>query len=322
MKPVFKIVYEKKDITADVSQYVTMLTYTDFLTGKSDSIDIEFDDKSGLWKSEWYPQKGDTIEIFLGYEAETLLKCGRFQIDETEIQGPPDIFVLRGLSTPIKGALRTKKTKSYTQQSLKQIATTIAASNGLSVVGDIESVMIDRIIQKHEEDLSFLNRLAEQYGYVFKVASDALVFYRVEILEAKRQVAVLTRGQVTRFSFRDKAQKSYSKIGVKYFDPDRRTIVEDFVSNPQSPTGETLAVSSRATSLSLAKRKAAELKKETLRSRTEASVDLAGDPRLVSGMTVEIQGFGKMSGLFIITKASHRIDRNSGFVTAIDMRRV
>ena len=47
-----KIVYAGKDITADVSPYCQGLSYTDFLSGQSDEVELEFDDKDGLWRQK------------------------------------------------------------------------------------------------------------------------------------------------------------------------------------------------------------------------------------------------------------------------------
>ena len=43
LKPTFKLEYNKKDITKDVSNYVVNIEYTDFEHGQSDEISITFE---------------------------------------------------------------------------------------------------------------------------------------------------------------------------------------------------------------------------------------------------------------------------------------
>ena len=48
-KPIFKIEYNQKDITTDVSNQVLNIEYTDFEHGQSDEITITFEDTQKLW---------------------------------------------------------------------------------------------------------------------------------------------------------------------------------------------------------------------------------------------------------------------------------
>src|SRR5574344_1774116 len=94
LKPTFKIEYNKKDITKDVSNYVVNIEYTDFEHGQSDEISITFEDSEKLWQNAWIPSKGDSLRLFIGYEGEKLLNCGVFEIDEIEFATPPDTLIV------------------------------------------------------------------------------------------------------------------------------------------------------------------------------------------------------------------------------------
>ncbi|HSA05719.1 MAG TPA: hypothetical protein P5556_00910 [Candidatus Gastranaerophilales bacterium] len=84
LKPVFKIEYENLNITAKISPYVLSVEYTDFEHGQSDEIQIQLEDSNKLWQGSWYPSKGDTLSLQIGYEGSKLLNCGSFEIDEIE----------------------------------------------------------------------------------------------------------------------------------------------------------------------------------------------------------------------------------------------
>jgi len=109
LQPTFKIEYNNKDITRDVSQYVTSLEYTDFESGQSDEVSIIFEDSLKLWQNSWMPSKGDALRVYIGYVGEKLLNCGIFEIDEIEYSAPPDTVIVKGLATGIKSAFRKIK---------------------------------------------------------------------------------------------------------------------------------------------------------------------------------------------------------------------
>lgn len=106
--PIFELFYENKNITKDVSQYVTSIEYTDIEHGESDELQISFEDSEKLWQGNWIPCKGDCLRAYIGYEAEKLLNCGIFEIDELEFSTPPDTITVKGLATGIKKPLKDK----------------------------------------------------------------------------------------------------------------------------------------------------------------------------------------------------------------------
>ena len=73
LTPVYKIEYNEKNITKDVSAYVLSIEYSDYEHGQSDEITITFEDTEKLWQNAWIPSKGDTLRVFIGYENEKLL---------------------------------------------------------------------------------------------------------------------------------------------------------------------------------------------------------------------------------------------------------
>lgn len=131
-RAIFKVIYNGTNITEDVSRHLISMTYTDNVHGKSDEIELILDDAGAQWRNEWYPQKGDRVNVKLGYEND-LLNCGDFFVDEIELSGPPSTIHLRGLSAPVSKSLRTKTSKAREGKSLKQIAQEIANKHGLTI---------------------------------------------------------------------------------------------------------------------------------------------------------------------------------------------
>lgn len=131
-KPAFKVIYDGTNITADVSADLISLQYTDRLTGESDEVSITVDASVNPWLTDWYPKKGSTLDVEMGYE-DDMFPCGKFTIDEMDVQGFPFTLSIKALSAGANSPARTKKSKAYETQSLKEIADAIAAANGYTI---------------------------------------------------------------------------------------------------------------------------------------------------------------------------------------------
>ena len=137
-KPSFSVIYDNKDITQDISADMISLSYTDRLTGESDEVSITVDASVNPWLTDWYPQKGSTLVVEMGYE-DDMFPCGKFTIDEMDIQGFPFTLSIKALSAGANSPVRTKQSKAYETQSLKEIAEAIASANGYTIVDGTET---------------------------------------------------------------------------------------------------------------------------------------------------------------------------------------
>ena len=152
LQPTFKLEYNKKDITKDISDYVLNINYTDFEHGQSDEVEIIFEDSQKLWQDAWIPSKGDNIRLYIGYVGEKLLNCGVFEIDEIEFSTPPDILIVKAIATGITKSLRQNNSVAYENKNLKQIANEIAKKHNLTLVGEIDDIRVERITQNKQRD--------------------------------------------------------------------------------------------------------------------------------------------------------------------------
>lgn len=312
--PIFELFYDKKNITNDVSPYVTSIEYTDVEHGESDELSISFEDSEKLWQGAWIPSKGDCLRAYIGYEAEKLLNCGVFEIDELEYDTPPDVVTVKGLATGIKKPLRQKNSVGYENKTLKQIAKEIADKHELSLVGEIADIRVDRITQNQERDLTFLTKLAEQYGYIFKIAENNLVFYDVSKLKGAKSTQIFYKTDLSHINLREKTSQKYKAVQVSYFDPKKKKTVKASARNESVQKGDTLKITARCSDRKQAiiKAKAA---LSTADTKIEGSIELPGNPYLIAGLNIEIKGIGHFSGKYHIKQARHIIDRASGYKT-------
>ncbi|MGO1000829.1 phage late control D family protein [Lysobacter sp. CA196] len=318
----FRLTYGQKDITSDVSPYCLRVAFIDQLSGESDELEVELEDTDGRWLGPWYPGKGDRLTLELGYEGAPLLPCGVFEIDEIEARQPPATLRIRALGAGVSKPIRTRASRAFEGMTLAQIAERIARKNGLTVVGDIRPVQIDRVTQYHERDLQFLDRLAREFGYAFKVKGDRLVFTALAALQGPKVARTLAPADLIDVSIRDKIQGVYVAARNRYHDPKRRRLVSDTAANQGGTSADTLELSRRSVNRDTAKARSEAALLDSNADRTTATATLPGDPVLVAGSGVALTGLGKLSGVYLITTARHTIERSAGYTCALDLRRV
>ncbi len=336
--PVFVLSYGQKNITNDITPYVLSVTYIDYLSGQSDELEVELEDADGRWARQWYPGKGDTLALKIGYEGAPLLPCGAFEIDEIEFAQPPATVSIRGLATGIRKSVRTRMPRAFENTTLAAIAQRIAKRNKLTLTGKIRDIYIDRVTQYQERDVEFLTRLAREYGYAFKIVGGKLVFTELADLREGSAVATLKATDLIAIRLRDKIKDVYQEAKVKYHDPKTKKLVVYGVKgnqvtevgqttastkkqSGQSASGDTLKLSTRASSKAAAQAKAQAALDAANLQQTAGSLTVPGNPRLVAGTTFELADCGKLSGKYLVESARHRLDR-SGYTTELEIRRV
>lgn len=334
IEPRVKIIYSGKDITQDISEYLLSVDYTDNTSDASDEISFSVEDTEGLWRCSWMPEKGDKVQMLIGYDHE-MLDCGTFTVDEIEMSGPPDIVSIRALASSINSPLRTKYSKAYEKQTLRQIANEIANKYGYKVVDNnsdknaLDDIKIDRITQSRETDLAFLKRIADDYGIMFSVKDTNLVFSSIYDIEKMEPSGEIDRKELISYSVKDKATSVYKEANVKHKSSKTNKVVESNVptkfmyegeSGPDTKSKDTLEVRVKAEDKSQAEKKArAKLHKANSKEK-EGSFTLIGDPYFVAGNNFTLTGMGRLSGVWNILKSTHKIDRSGGYTTDIDAK--
>ncbi|HAT2167659.1 TPA: phage late control D family protein [Citrobacter freundii] len=332
LTPIFTLWYLKKDITSDITPYVTRVTYSDNIKNESDTIEVELDDTDGRWLDKWYPGKGDTLTLKMGYQGEKLLACGTFSIDEIEVNAPPSTVSIRGVATSVNNALRTKSNRGFENTTLAAIAGRIAKKHKLTLVGSIEVIKIDRITQYAETDVAFLRRLASEYGYAVKIVSDKLIFSHLATLRSLEPVRQLTPQDVARFSLRDTINRIYKSASVKHQKSDAKKLIvyeadggtsdsDKQLKKGKVTSADTLKINSRVSDPDSARIKADSSLARHNEYQQSGSLSLMGASQLTAGNKIELTGFGQLSGPWLITTARHSFDRSSGYVTELDVAR-
>lgn len=340
------LLYEGKDISADIAPYVLSFSYTDNAHGKADDLNVKLEDRDHLWKGDWYPEKGATLIASIRCEnwespgsTAKIMRCGSFTLDEIELSGPPDTVVVKAMSAAVTKALRQqRKTKAWENTSLQQVAKDIAGTHGLQLVYDGPEFKFTRMDQRETSDLGFLKRMAEQRGMLLKVADDSIILMSAKGYDAKAPVKTITRGidVIKSFHFKDKTDGTYGDgAEINYHDPAGKQDKKFTFVNPYNETSQTYASGTgkqkkRAERLMVNRRiddqedgvaiVAAACRKKN-KDESDAGLTLMGDLDLRSTMTVAVAGFKRFDATYLIDIATHAYDHSAGYTTDIKLKK-
>lgn len=323
-----RVKYNNKDITADLQPFVLGWTYTDNLSGQADDLQIDLVDTEQKWIGPWFPDKAATLSgvIFRQdwekYGVTNTLPIGQFEIDEIEVQYPPSIVSIKGVSVPESTSLRgEEKHRAWEKTRLSVIAKDIARKAKIKVLYEVDDdPEYDRIEQTGETDLSFLMRLCNDAGLCLKVTGTQLNIFDEEKYEKRLPIATIHRKDVKSFRGRSTTQGIYKACRVEYHSPKRKKNVVYTFTPPKAPkTGRTLYVNQRVASIKEAEMLAKKKLRQANKEAETVSLSLMGDTRFVAGVTVNLSGFGKFDGKYIIIQATHSQQR--GYEISLELRR-
>ena len=331
-RTVQKIKYDRKDISADLAPHLVSFSYTDHASGKADDLQVTLEDREGLWRSSWMPEKGAVLDATLivknwdkrGEEQE--LPLGLFEIDEIECTGPPFVATIKAVSVPESTSLRGEdKTRAWEKTSLAVVAKDITRRAGLELLYETdEDPKYDRTEQTEQSDLSFLRRLCTDAGLSIKVTSRQIVIFDNSKYEKMEPVMTITKGEsrISKFSATSSMRDVYSSCKVKYHHAYKKEVLEYVYAPADRPkTGKTLVINDQVKTLAEAQKLAMKKLREKNKDEMKVTVTLPGSTILVGGVTVKLSGWGVFDGKYFTEQANHDVG-GSGYTTKLDLRRV
>lgn len=319
--------YDGEDISREIAKHVTSFECVDNASGEADSLKIDLQDRERRWSGPWWPDKG--AEISASIECLNLRErgermtypCGIYTIDEITASGPPWKLQLSCTSSSVKTSLRReKKTRSWENTSLRDIADRIAQKHKLELVYEAPDVAFKRRDQRKQSDLTFLQDLAEEAGLQLKIAERRLILFSGKSFDGKDPSLTYAPQDLGSWQFTAQAHDLFNACKVGYWDPEAKEFLEFTYTPENAPeTGQTLQINKRVESRAAAEQLAkAELRKKN-ESEITGSLDLMGDPRLFAGNTLSLEGFGALSMKYFIKQVRHRYG-GQGYTCSADVR--
>ena len=55
--------YEGADISEDLAPHLKSISFTDNMSGYADDLTIRLEDRNSLWESDWFPDRGATLDV-------------------------------------------------------------------------------------------------------------------------------------------------------------------------------------------------------------------------------------------------------------------
>lgn len=323
----YTITYNNKDITAGIEQRVLSVEYTDKVAGESDELEITLEDSEQLFQNDWYPEKGATLSFVIRQDGQQV-NCGSFEIDEiaSSCSDNGDVFTMRALGAGITKKLRTKSSYAHEDKSLREIANTVASNLKLTLQGTVQDIRFRRVHQYRETDLQFLNRISADYGYVFSVRGNLLVFTYYKEIEGREPSVTLTKQDLSSCDLKDTTHKTFKKCRIKHHDPLNKEVIEydetETDSDLESDSADDLELRSRVENKQQAEAKAQYALYKGNSAGVGGDISLKGNLLVLSGNNIELRGLGQMSGIYQVLEAKHSINSSAGYTTSANLKRV
>lgn len=262
-------------------------------------------------------QKGDGMD--------EPLDCGQFELDSVVAQGPPNTVTIKATSLPYSNTIRqTIKSKSWEKNTLSGIAKEIASRGGMACMflSKIDP-SYDRVEQYKISDIAFLQKLCHDAGASLKATNNIIVVFDQATYEKKTEVMTIKRGSgYTKYKLSTSSSNTYASCKVSYTTPSGQVIsAEAFIEgyDEKKEDNQTLRVYQKVSSVAEAKLLAEKNLRLHNKYELVATFTFPGDPRLLAGCTVLVEGFGAWDGKYIIKQAKHKVDHN-GHTVQITLR--
>ena len=329
-RTLIRLIYEGADISEDIAPYLLSFEYTDKASGEADDLQITLEDREGLWRDPWLPDKGDTISATIITENWTepdtskSLYCGAFEIDDVKVSEPPMQVSIKATAAPRSTGLRNDlKNRNWENYTLSGIAADIAGQAGLSLEYlPSRDPLYDTRNQVKQDDLGFLMKLCEDEAFALKATDEKVVIFDEIEYEGNEPVQTITRGdpRIINMEIGTQLAGTYKSATAKYNDIDLdETHFAVYTDGGVEESGQTLQINQRVKSQAEAENLAKNKLHEENKKETTGSFTLMGDLGLVGGVNVGIAGYGKFDGTYFLESAKHSYG-GSGYTTRIDIR--
>lgn len=320
--------YNGKNISKDVAGMVTSLTYSESVTGEADSISISICNRDLRWLNAWMPVDGDRVSVkiklidWMKKDDNSVMNLGQFYLDAPKYSGPPSLVSLEGVSRKTNdGFAKTKRTKTWSQGSIKTICQKICDEYGLKLYFDAEDFGLPHT-EQDDTDMAFTYGITSKYGLRMKVFQDKMIILdpeRYELIDPIMKIE-RTAGILTAWSLDvDRNESSFTSCEINYQSSESGNSIVYKYSLPDD-TGSTLVLDEAVTSVQEAERLTKVALRNSLRKKITGSLTLMGMPDLISSQNIELRGFGLLDGIYSIEKSTH--DFSSKYETSIDIYKI
>lgn len=314
------ITYKGTKLDEKIQSYVTGFSYTDVASGASDSMSLTLGKIDKKWLNEWYPEKGSkftsklTVKNWEKSGKKRTFTCGVFVIDDISPSGPPLTMAIGGVSVPTNNGFKvTKKSKTWEDVTIEQIASKIAADAGIKFYYRAATIKIDEVEQSSTPDSSFLYSLCEKYGLSMKVFNEKLIIFDEDIYKKESRFIELSEKDLLSWSGNDTTEGTYTGVKLTYTKPSTNKTTTITVGTTERLYEYNTQVSSAYDAELQAK---AKLRNENKKIKT-MEIKIMANLDIIATSIIKITGLGKFDGLYYADQVKHNI--GSGYTMNVSM---
>ena len=330
MIKLFKLTIEGIDRTAQVEKRLISLSMTDKRGTEADELSLTLSDYDAALP---LPTNGNKIRLWLAMpDTGDMIDKGTFTIDQAEHSGTPDQLQIRAKSADFKSSLKVKRSDSYHQHKLGEIASSVAKRHDLILAIDnaVSAIMIDHIDQHRESDINLLTRLCDDHDLMCTIKAGRLIIKPIANARSPSGAALgavtITRqsGDSHRYSRADRTS-DYDETTASYHDDKtgktKHISVKDGKSKPMdalpNDKSHVLTKPAKSKSEAVSKAKASANKK----ARQVASFDLTlavARPDIIADSPAIVRGFRPYidQHQWTVVEVTHDLS-SSGYSTGI-----
>lgn len=309
----------------NLSKQLKSLSYTDNSSGSLDDITLVFDNRDNL---QWCPEKGKDLDVTIILKnwyvnkQDLTYHCGNFCIDDITYSGAPRTITVKAISQPANSEFKeTKRTKTWKNVTIRQIATEIMAKYGMTkLYYNANDVPVASIEQSDATDSDFLSKLCSKYGLMLKVYKVGLVIYDETMYEARNAFTFFgeypdsTPYNTTDgyeewpmheiqpgWSWNTTLQGTYTGGQLKYTDAKTAKTFTATIGSPE----RLLIINEKADSLADAQSiVASKVNEENKKQVSMTFSPTLFNPFLFASTTIEIVNLGRPDGKYLVDKVS------------------
>lgn len=312
------------DLADKIDPRLLLLSLTEKRGGESDALELTIQNHDGAMA---IPKKGIYLSLALGWidgndVTPGLIEKGRFKVDEVELEGPPDIVIIRARAADMTGVHRKRKDKAWKDTTLGAIITTIASEDGqsASVHPDLAGIQIKAIEQGTKSNKLFVKHLGRRYDAVATWKNKTLIFMPIGSTTTASGKAIptfrWTKQSGWKWTFRAADHDDFDGAEAQYHD-------QDTAKTKTVKTGGKKRKRLKKTYASKADAEAA-AKSEAARSKRTAyafTYDLSfGDPSVIPNARVALTGWNSQIDAikWIVEEVSHSFG-SGGLTTSVTL---
>lgn len=321
--PIIKISADNKPLNDQVMNRLITVSVTDNKNLDADELAITLDDHDGALT---LPKRGVKLQCWMGFVDAGVVDMGTYIVDSSEWSGTPDTISIKAKSADFKSSLKSGHSQSYHNETLGDIASTVAKRHELelAIKPELATINVGHVDQTDESDIHLLTRLCHHYSAVVNIKHGKLLIFTANSNETLSGTALtlteITRqtGDSYRYSVEDR-QSDYDDVSASYHDKkdaERKTV------NNSDSKSKTKKLKGTYKSKEAATAAASAEKKRIKDQQAKFSISTAhAYPAITTESPIKLINYkAEIDALaWTVDKATHSYSKSSGLTTQLEL---